>query len=73
MLSHKVDGSYIENVATDKRIQLKESGGILVFEVEAGPGAKRASDGPRFSIGGDEFVSLLDRGETVEFCKIVEV
>ena len=35
MLSHEVGGSYIENVATGKRIKLKESGGTFVFEVEA--------------------------------------
>ena len=35
VLSHEVGGSYIENIATGKKIKFKESGGTFVFEVEA--------------------------------------
>ena len=35
VLSHEVGGSYIENIATGKKIKLKESGATFVFEVEA--------------------------------------
>ena len=38
VLSHEMGGSYIENIATGKRIKLKESGGTFVFEVEADAG-----------------------------------
>ena len=34
VLSHEAGGSCIENVATGKRIKLKESDGIFVFEFE---------------------------------------
>ena len=47
VLSHDVGGSSVENIATGKRIKLKEPGGTFVFEVEAAAGKEASHEHTR--------------------------